>query len=413
MALTVKGKQLYQNGSLSSLSLFVDHGIVVSESAEAGGTVIFSDSYILPGFADVHVHLREPGFSYKETIRTGTLASAHGGYTAVCSMPNLNPVPDSVENLKKQLDIIEKDAAIAVYPYGSITVGQQGEELSDMEGMSENVIAFSDDGRGVQSDELMEKAMLKAKALGKMIVAHCEVNELLKGGCIHDGEYAKAHCHRGICSESEWKQIERDIKLAEKTGCAYHVCHISTKESVEIIREAKKRGVDITCETGPHYLVLSDKDLKEEGRFKMNPPLRSEEDRLALIEGIKDGTIDMIATDHAPHSAEEKGKGLEKSAMGIVGIETAFPVLYTELVLKGVISLSKLVELLSINPKKRFGIKGGTDVGQQADFCVVDLDTEYEIRSEDFYSMGKATPFEGMKVKGKILHTYIKGEKIF
>lgn len=413
MALTVKGKQLYQNGSLSSLSLFVDHGIVVSESAEAGGTVIFSDSYILPGFADVHVHLREPGFSYKETIRTGTLASAHGGYTAVCSMPNLNPVPDSVENLKKQLDIIEKDAVVAVYPYGSITVGQQGEELSDMEGMSENAIAFSDDGRGVQSDELMEKAMLKAKALGKMIVAHCEVNELLKGGYIHDGEYAKAHCHRGICSESEWKQIERDIKLAEKTGCAYHVCHISTKESVEIIREAKKRGVDITCETGPHYLVLSDKDLKEEGRFKMNPPLRSEEDRLALIEGIKDGTIDMIATDHAPHSAEEKGKGLEKSAMGIVGIETAFPVLYTELVLKGVISLSKLVELLSINPKKRFGIKGGTDVGQQADFCVVDLDTEYEIRSEDFYSMGKATPFEGMKVKGKILHTYIKGEKIF
>ena len=413
MALTVKGKQLYQNGSLSSLSLFVDHGIVVSESAEAGGTVIFSDSYILPGFADVHVHLREPGFSYKETIRTGTLASAHGGYTSVCSMPNLNPVPDSAENLKKQLDIIEKDAAIAVYPYGSITVGQQGEELSNMEGMSENVIAFSDDGRGVQSDELMEKAMLKAKSLGKMIVAHCEVNELLNGGYIHDGEYAKAHGHRGICSESEWKQIERDIKLAEKTGCAYHVCHISTKESVEIIREAKKRGVDITCETGPHYLVLSDKDLKEEGRFKMNPPLRSEEDRLALIEGIKDGTIDMIATDHAPHSAEEKGKGLEKSAMGIVGIETAFPVLYTELVLKGVISLSKLVELLSINPKKRFGIKGGTDVGQQADFCVVDLDTEYEIRSEDFYSMGKATPFEGMKVKGKILHTYIKGEKIF
>lgn len=413
MALTVKGKKLYQNGSLSSLSLFIDHGIVVSESEEAGGTVIFSDSYIFPGFADVHVHLREPGFSYKETIKTGTLASAHGGYTAVCSMPNLNPVPDSVENLQKQLDIIDKDAAIAVYPYGSITVGQMGEELSDLEGMSENVIAFSDDGRGVQSDELMEKAMLKAKALGKMIVAHCEVNSLLNGGYIHDGEYAKSNGHRGICSESEWKQIERDIKLAEKIGCAYHVCHISTKESVEIIREAKKRGVDITCETGPHYLVLSDKDLQEEGRFKMNPPLRSEEDRLALIEGIKDGTIDMIATDHAPHSAEEKGRGLEKSAMGIVGIETAFPVLYTELVLKGVISLEKLIELLSINPKKRFGIKGGTDEGQQADFCVVDLDTEYEIRSEDFYSMGRATPFEGKKVKGKILHTYIKGEKIF
>ena len=413
MAFEIKGKQLFQNGSLSSLSLFVDHGIVVSQNAEADGTVIFSDSYIFPGFADVHVHLREPGFSYKETIKTGTLASAHGGYTAVCSMPNLNPVPDSVENLQKQLDIIKKDAAIAVYPYGSITVGQMGEELSDMEGMSENVIAFSDDGRGVQSDELMEKAMLKAKSLGKMIVAHCEVNSLLNGGYIHDGDYAKAHGHRGICSRSEWEQIERDIKLVEKTGCAYHVCHISTKESVEIIRQAKKRGVDITCETGPHYLVLSDKDLQEDGRFKMNPPLRSEEDRLALIEGIKDGTIDMIATDHAPHSAEEKGKGLEKSAMGIVGIETAFPVLYTELVLKGVISLEKLIELLSINPKKRFGIKGGTDEGQQADFCVVDLDTEYEIRSEDFYSMGRATPFEGMKVKGKILHTYIKGEKIF
>ena len=413
MAFTVKGKQLFKNGSLSSLSLFIDHGIVVSEIPESDGTVIFSDSYILPGFADVHVHLREPGFSYKETIKTGTLASAHGGYTAVCSMPNLNPVPDSAENLQKQLDIIEKDAAIAVYPYGSITVGQMGEELSDMEGMSENVIAFSDDGRGVQSDELMEKAMLKAKSLGKMIVAHCEVNSLLNGGYIHDGEYAKAHGHRGICSESEWQQIERDIKLVEKTGCAYHVCHISTKESVEIIRQAKKRGVDITCETGPHYLVLSDKDLQEDGRFKMNPPLRSEEDRLALIEGIKDGTIDMIATDHAPHSAEEKGKGLEKSAMGIVGIETAFPVLYTELVLNDIISLEKLVELLSINPKKRFGIKGGTDDGQQADFCVVDLDTEYEIRSEDFCSMGRATPFEGKKVKGKILHTYIKGEKIF
>ena len=413
MAIEVKGKQLFQNGSLSSLSLFVDHGIVVSRNAESDGTIIFSDAYIFPGFADVHVHLREPGFSYKETIKTGTLASAHGGYTAVCSMPNLNPVPDSVENLQKQLDIIEKDAAVAVYPYGSITVGQMGEELSDMDGMSKNVIAFSDDGRGVQTDELMEKAMLKAKELGKMIVAHCEVNSLLNGGYIHDGEYAKAHGHRGICSRSEWEQIERDIKLAEKIGCAYHVCHISTKESVELIRQAKKRGVDITCETGPHYLVLSDKDLQEEGRFKMNPPLRSEEDRFALIEGIKDGTIDMIATDHAPHSAEEKGKGLEKSAMGIVGIETAFPVLYTELVLKGIITLEKLIELLSINPKKRFGIKGGTDEGQQADFCVIDLESEYEIRSEDFYSMGKATPFEGKKVKGKILHTYIKGEKIF
>ncbi|MBQ8503593.1 MAG: dihydroorotase [Clostridia bacterium] len=407
-----KGKAVFHSGAFSTLPLAVQDGIIVS-GCDTKNVIDFGNAYIFPGFADVHVHLREPGFSYKETIKTGTLASAHGGYTAVCSMPNLNPVPDSRENLQKQLDIIEKDACIRVYPYGSITVGQNGEELSDMEGMAENVIAFSDDGKGVQSDAMMEKAMLKAKNEGKMIVAHCEVNELLKGGYIHDGEYARKHGHRGICSESEWGQIARDLELAEKTGCAYHVCHISTKESVDIIRKAKAKGIDVTCETGPHYLVLSDKDLQEEGRFKMNPPLRSEEDRLALIEGIKDGTIDMIATDHAPHSAEEKSRGLEKSAMGIVGIETAFPVLYTELVLTGIISLEKLVELLSINPKKRFGIEGGTDAGQEADFTVIDLDSEYEINPDEFFSMGKATPFAGRKVKGRILHTYVKGEKIF
>ena len=408
-----KCAKVYQNAEFSSRPLSVADGIVVSCGAENAETFDFGNCYIFPGFADVHVHLREPGFSYKETIKTGTLASAHGGYTAVCSMPNLNPVPDSKENLAKQLEIIGKDACIAVYPYGSITVGQMGEELSDMEGMNADIIAFSDDGRGVQSDEMMKEAMLKAKSLGKMIVAHCEVNDLLKGGYIHDGEYAKAHGHRGICSESEWKQIARDIELVKETGCSYHVCHISTKESVDIIRKAKAEGVDITCETGPHYLILNDMCLKEEGRFKMNPPLRGEEDRLALIEGIKDGTIDMIATDHAPHSAEEKGKGLEKSAMGVVGIETAFPLLYTHLVLPGVITLEKLVELMSINPKKRFGIKGGTDEGQQADFCVIDLDEEYIINPDEFYSMGKATPFEGFKVKGKIKHTYYKGEKIF
>ena len=408
-----KAKAVYQNGAFSALPLSVNDGIIVSESEACGTVSDFSEYYILPGFADVHVHLREPGFSYKETIKSGTLASAHGGYTAVCSMPNLNPVPDSEENLGKQLEIIEKDACINVYPYGSITIGQMGEELSDMDAMAENVIAFSDDGRGVQSDEIMEKAMLKAKSLGKMIVAHCEVNELLKSGYIHDGEYSKAHGHRGICSESEWQQIARDIELVKKTGCSYHVCHISTKESVDIIRKAKAEGVDITCETGPHYLVLSDADLQEDGRFKMNPPLRSEEDRLALIEGIKDGTIDMIATDHAPHSAEEKGKGLEKSAMGIVGIETAFPILYTELVLKGIISLEKLVELLAINARKRFGIGGGTDLGQSADFTVINLGAEYEINPEEFYSMGRATPFTGKKVKGKILHTYVGGKQIF
>ncbi|MBQ9913786.1 MAG: dihydroorotase [Clostridia bacterium] len=414
MKLSVNGKKLYKDGKLSSLPLFINDGIIVSEMSSPEITLDFSDKYyIFPGFVDVHVHLREPGFSYKETVKSGTLASAHGGYTAVCSMPNLNPVPDSRENLNEQLRIIERDACIGVYPYGSITVGQQGERLSDMDAMAEDVIAFSDDGRGVQSDEMMREAMLKAKALGKMIVAHCEVNELLRGGYIHDGEYAKAHGHKGICSESEWKQIERDLRLVEETGCAYHVCHISTKESVELIRQAKKRGVNVTCETGPHYLILCDEDLQEEGRFKMNPPLRSREDREALIEGIKDGTIDMIATDHAPHSAEEKSKGLADSMMGVVGIETAFPLLYTHLVLKGVITLERLIELLAINPRRRFGIGGGTDEGGSADFTVVDLDAEYTVDSNDFYSMGRATPFEGYRVKGKIIHTYIKGEKVF
>ena len=410
---TFKAKAIYKNGCLSSLPLVTENSVVVSRNDVKGDIISFDGMYIFPGFADVHVHLREPGFSYKETIKSGTLASAHGGYTAVCSMPNLNPVPDSKENLQKQLDIIEKDACIHVYPYGSITVGQLGEELSDMEGMAENIIAFSDDGRGVQSDELMEKAMLKAKALGKMIVAHCEVNDLLKGGYIHDGEYAKANGHRGICSESEWQQIARDLELVEKTGCSYHVCHISTKESVDIIRKAKAKGIDVTCETGPHYLILDDSNLQEHGRFKMNPPLRGREDRLALIEGIKDGTIDMIATDHAPHSAEEKGRGLEKSLMGVVGIETAFPLMYTHFVETGVITLERLIELMSINPRKRFGIGGGTDEGQGADFTVVDLDAEYEINPDEFYSMGRATPFEGYKVKGKIMHTYVGGEKIF
>ena len=408
-----KAEAVYTNGSLSSLPLVTENSVVVSRNDVQGDIISFDGMYIFPGFADVHVHLREPGFSYKETVKSGTLASAHGGYTAVCSMPNLNPVPDSKENLQKQLDIIENDACINVYPYGAITVGQMGEELSDMEGMAENIIAFSDDGRGVQSDELMEKAMLKAKALGKMIVAHCEVNDLLRGGYIHDGEYSKAHGHRGICSESEWKQIERDLKLVEKTGCSYHVCHISTKESVELIRQAKAKGLDVTCETGPHYLILDDSNLQEHGRFKMNPPLRGKEDRFALIEGIKDGTIDMIATDHAPHSAEEKGRGLEKSLMGVVGIETAFPLMYTYFVETGEITLEKLIELMSINPRKRFGICGGTDEGQSADFTVVDLDAEYEINPDEFYSMGRATPFEGYKVKGKIMHTYICGKEIF
>ncbi len=363
---------------------------------------------VVPGFCDVHVHFREPGFSYKETIETGSRAAASGGYTSVCTMPNLNPVPDSKENLNIQLNLIKENAVIEVIPYGAITKGERGEELADMEDIASFVCGFSDDGRGVQSQEMMENAMLKAKSLSKMIVAHCEDNSLLKGGYIHDGEYAKEHNHRGICSESEFGPIARDIELVKKIGCAYHVCHISTKESVDIIRKAKKEGVDITCETAPHYLILSDKDLKEEGRFKMNPPLRGEEDRLALIEGLKDGTIDMIATDHAPHSEEEKSRGLEKSAFGITGIETAFPLLFTHLVKKGVITLEKLIEKLSVNPRKRFNI-----ATNKADYSVFEIANEYEIRSSEFISKGKSTPFEGEKVFGKCVLTVKDGKVVY
>ena len=366
-----------------------------------------SDYFIFPGFCDVHVHFREPGFSYKETIATGSKASARGGYTDVCTMPNLNPVPDSAEHLKEQLDIIKRDAVIGVHPYGAITVGESGKELADIEGMADNVIAFSDDGKGVQSDSMMREAMIRAKKLGKMIVAHCEVNDLLRGGYIHDGVYAKEHGHRGICSESEWAQIKRDIELVKETGCAYHVCHISTKESVELIRQAKKEGVNITCETGPHYLVMDDSYLQEEGRFKMNPPLRSDKDREALIEGVIDGTIDMIATDHAPHSEEEKSRGLEKSAFGVVGIETAFPVLYTCLVKKGVITIDRLMELLVINPRTRFNIP------MENDFSVWNLNKEIIVDPKDFVSMGKATPFEGWKLFGECVATFKGGKRVW
>ena len=362
---------------------------------------------IFPGFCDVHVHLREPGFSYKETIATGSLASARGGYTAVCTMPNLNPVPDSVENLKLQRKLIEDTACIHVYPYGAITVGEKGEVLADLEGMAPDVIGFSDDGRGVQSDAMMRRAMLRAKALGKMIVAHCEDNSLLRGGYIHDGDYARTHGHRGICSESEWGQIARDLELVRETGCAYHVCHISTKESVELIRKAKAEGLDVTCETGPHYLVMDDSMLQEDGRFKMNPPLRGREDREALVQGILDGTIDMIATDHAPHSAEEKSRGLEKSAFGVVGIETAFPILYTYLVKPGILTLERIVELLCVNPRNRFGIPVGSD------FSIWDLNAEYAVDPEEFVSMGKATPFTGWKVNGKCVATVCDGRVVY
>jgi dihydroorotase len=417
MEMLLKNANVYYGGQFSVQDVIVSDGKI-----SAVGRDLFSPSAIsfdfkgftiFPGFVDVHVHLREPGFFYKETIKSGTLASAAGGYTDVCSMPNLNPCPDTFEHLKEQLDIIENDAVIHVHPFGTITKGQKGEELSDMKEMKDFVIGYSDDGRGVQSEEMMLSAMEKAKSLNKIISAHCEDNNLLYGGYIHDGEYAKLNGHKGICSESEWGPIKRDIELIKKTGCKYHVCHISTKESVALIREAKAQGVDITCETGPHYLTMNDMMLKNEGRFKMNPPIRSEEDRLALIEGIKDGTIDVIATDHAPHSAEEKSKGLEKSLMGVVGIETAFAVCYTKLVKTGIITLEKLTELLNVNAKKRFGIGGEIKVGENANLTVFNLNEEYTVESKNFKSLGKATPFEGEKLYGKCKLTLCDGKIVY
>ena len=408
MTVVLKGAQVFHRGAFSGGDVSVSfRDRVFCKDIVFPSSLNVSSFTILPGFVDVHVHLREPGFSYKETIRSGSLAAARGGYTAVCTMPNLNPVPDSPENLEPQLEAIRKSAVIAVYPYAAITKGEQGLVLSDMEALAPQVIAFSDDGRGVQSPEMMEEAMKRAKDLGKLIVAHCEDNALLRGGYIHDGAYAKAHGHRGICSESEWGPIARDLELAAKTGCGYHVCHISTRQSVDLIRQAKKSGVDVTCETGPHYLVMDDGLLQEDGRFKMNPPLRSPEDREALLEGLLDGTIDMIATDHAPHSAEEKAKGLEKSAFGVVGLETAFPILYTYLVHTGLLTPEALVNKLVWNPRKRFAIPMGND------FSVWDLDAQYAIDPADFLSQGKATPFAGWNVHGKCMATFHDGQAAY
>ena len=397
---TVRDARVFENGCLNV------RDIVFSDLRGGMGPAIeFEGLAIFPGFADVHVHFREPGFSYKETILSGSRAAARGGYCAVCTMPNLNPPPDTPAHLQEQLLMIRRDAQIRVLPYGTITMGQAGAELSDMEALSPQVCAFSDDGRGVQSEEMMRAAMLRARSLGKIIAAHCEENALLRGGYIHDGAYARAHGHRGICSESEWRQIERDLALARETGCKYHVCHISTRESVELIRKAKAEGVDVSCETGPHYLLMDDSMLQEEGRFKMNPPLRDKRDRDALIEGIIDGTIDMIATYHAPHSAAEKARGLEKSAFGVVGLETAFPLLYTYLVEEGVISLNRLVELMHTAPCRRFGI----EMDRQTNFTAFDLTAEYTIDPAQFLSMGRSTPFEGWSVRGQCKMTVSDG----
>ncbi len=412
MTTLYKNGHFYENGTFSKKDFLVQGGVIVSIAESfsllaADEVVDLTDKYVFPGFVDVHVHLREPGFIIKETIESGTAAAAKGGYTCVCSMPNLNPAPDTLEHLSIQLERIEKTAHIQVLPFGTITRGQNGQALSDMEDLAPLVAGFSDDGRGVQSEEMMRQAMQKAKSLGKIIAAHCEDNSLLFGGYIHDGEYAKAHGHKGICSESEWGPIARDIALCKETGCAYHVCHISTKESVELIRKAKAEGVDITCETAPHYLILDETDLKEDGRFKMNPPLRQAADREALLAGLLDGTIDMIATDHAPHTDDEKSRGLAGSAMGIVGLETAFPILYTKLVKTGLLSLEQLVEKMSLNPKARFGIQ------QENSFTVWDLEKQTTINPDEFHSRGHATPFAGASVFGECVLTVLDGQTVY
>ena len=413
MQYLLTGGMVWNNGTLEKRDVAIADGRIVSVSPSVdatGYTVIeLHERLLVPGFVDVHVHLREPGFSYKETIASGTAAAAAGGYTAVCSMPNLKPVPDSAETLQEQLTIIDRDAVVHVYPYGAITKGEQGQTLADLSDMAPHVAGFSDDGRGVQSDDMMKAAMVEAKKLDKHIVAHCEVNELLRGGCIHDGQWAREHGYPGICSESEWRQIERDLKLVEETGCPYHVCHISTQESVELIRRAKAKGLPVTCETGPHYLILCDEDMQEDARFKMNPPLRSRADRDALVAGLLDGTIDCIATDHAPHSAEEKAKGLRDSAMGVVGLETAFAMVYTYLVKPGKVSLDIVLDRLITRPRSIFGFPGGViAVGQPADLTVLS-----PVDPATFVSKGRATPFAGMPAEATVDLTICGGKIVY
>lgn len=416
--LAITGERIWDGADFSAGTILIEDGVVRERGAfvelPVGTRVVNAGSHeVIPGLVDVHVHLREPGYSYKETIATGTRAAAHGGFTTVCAMPNLNPVPDCRESLDSQLDLIRRDACVEVLPYASITGKRMGETLVDYDLLAPDVAGFSDDGTGVQSEEVMRSAMRGIAATGKVLAAHCEVDSLLRGGYIHDGEYARSHSHRGICSESEWREVERDIRLARETGCRLHICHVSTGESVDLVRRAKAEGLPVTCETGAHYLAFCDADLQEEGRFKMNPPLRSAADREALLAGIADGTIDCIASDHAPHSAEEKARGLEKSAMGVTGLEVSLPAAYTYAVLSRRISLPQLVRLMADNPRRIFGIAGGLNPGDRADVAIVDFDREFKVDSSSFLSMGKATPFDGLTLRGKVLLTVAAGEVVY
>lgn len=414
MSCILTGGLVWKDGAFRPLDLALEGGRIAALPMEGARVVPIHGFFVVPGFADVHVHLREPGFSCKETVAAGTAAAAAGGYTQVLTMPNLDPVPDCIANLKPQLDLIERDATVRVLPYGAITRGEKGEELASLEELAPYVAGFSDDGRGVQSEERMREAMQRAKTLGKPIAAHCEQNDLLHGGCIHEGIWAREHGFPGICSESEWRQLERDLRLVEETGCQYHACHISTKESAALIREAKRRGLPVSCETAPHYLTLCDEDLRDEGRFKMNPPLRSRADRDALVEALLDGTIDCIATDHAPHTAEEKAKGLRGSAMGVVGLETAFPVLYTRLVRTGLVPLDVILDRLIVRPRQIFSLPGGNIAeGAPADLTVLDLDAPHTVDPAGFRSKGRATPFTGETVFARVVMTLCRGELVY
>ena len=416
--IVLKGGRVFSGGKSFEADVVVCGDRIAEVTPEAailpGDKVVdCRGRWVSAGLVDLHVHLREPGFSSKETIATGTAAAAHGGFTTVCAMPNLEPAPDSLENLRRETEIIERDAVVKVLPYATITRRRAGREIVDFAALKPYLAAFSDDGSCVQNDGMMLAAMRAASANDCIIAAHCEVNSLLHGGYIHDGAYAAAHGHKGISSESEWRQIERDIRLAEQTGCRYHVCHISTKESVALIRDAKRSGVRITCETGPHYLTMCDADLREEGRFKMNPPIRSAADRNALIEGVQDGTIDVIATDHAPHTAEEKSRGLAGSAMGVAGLETSFAVIYTKLVMAGIISPERMIELMAEAPRRIFALGGGLAAGEKADIAVFDLDNEFTVDPATFLSKGRSTPFEGWRLHGQTILTLVDGRTAY
>lgn len=421
MAVIFRNANAFTREGIRKIDVLLENGILTTDFAQSSynsaQNINLEGLFLFPGLADVHVHFREPGFSYKETIRTGSMAAAHGGYTAVCTMPNLNPVPSTLENLQKELDLIEKTSCIHVYPIGAITMEQKGRgELSHIEEIAPYVPAFSDDGKGIQDENLMREAMKRIKSAGKFITAHCEVeSELKKGGCINEGEYAKSHGHVGINNASEYLEVQRDINIARELGAKFHVCHVSTKESVDSIREAKRQGLSTTAETAPHYLMFTDSDLQENGRWKMNPPIRSAQDRQALIAGIIDGTIDCIITDHAPHSQEEKSKGLDGSAFGIVGLETCFASMYHNLVLTKIISIEKLLEMMCVNPRKIFGLPGPQYIEDNctADFVIMDLDKIYRVNTDNFYSMGKSTLFDGMEVQGETVSVYVGGTKIY